>query len=206
MNTSPFSPCPAAARRASGQCRGFLSRTARMRLPRGRRFRTAAAALLGALLAAGWAAAAEPATAPPREPIKIVADRLLTDSGAKRAEFSGNVTASQGATTLAADRLVIFYTGGGTESTPQEGVQRIEAYGNVRIDMEDRVATTDQAVYTTADRKLVLTGPGSKIARGPDAITGNEIIFDRERQTVTVESRGRGQVNAIIHSGQRGLN
>ena len=209
MNTSPYSgPAWLRAgliRRRMTRCRRPKVQPVGFRPSALLRLCVPAAALFCFWLAAAALAADPPADAP-REPINIVADRLLTDSNARRAEFSGNVTATQGDTRLTSDRLVIFYTGSGPQTAPQESVQRIEAYGNVRINMADRVATTDQAVYTAADRKLVLTGPGSKITRGQDEITGNEIIFDRERQTVTVESRGKGQVNAVIHSDQRGLN
>jgi lipopolysaccharide export system protein LptA len=163
------------------------------------------AVVLFVCLSSGAMATETPSTASP-EPIKIVADRLVTDSNARRAEFSGNVTATQGDTQMTSDRLVIFYSGSGGQNNVQESIQRIEAYGRVRINFDDRVALTDQAIYTTSDRKLVLSGPGSKITRGQDEITGNEIIFDRDRQTVNVESRGKGQVNAVIHSDQRGLN
>jgi lipopolysaccharide export system protein LptA len=172
----------------------------------GRFWKLPAVIFFSLLLSAAGATALEDPPNALSEPIRIVADRLVTDSNAQRAEFSGNVTASQGETQMTSDRLVIFYSGSGQPENVQESIQRIEAYGNVRIHLEDRVATTEKAIYTTTDRKLILTGQGSKITRGQDEITGNEIIFDRDRQTVNVESRGQGQVNAVIHSDQRGLN
>lgn len=141
-------------------------------------------------------------------PIEIVADRLLSDNNRRTAEFSGNVRAQQADTVILADRLKIYYAAGsGTKNEPgANSLQRIEASGQVTITFDGRVAKTQTAVYTTADRVLVLTGPNSTVSSGRDSVSGSRITFFRQDGRVRVEGGDRKRVTAIIHSGQRGLN
>jgi lipopolysaccharide export system protein LptA len=158
-------------------------------------------------LAIGSAAVAvEDNASPTAKEITIRADRLVTDIKDRKAEFSGGVVANQGSNTISADRLIVFYSADGGADKPQESIQRIEAYGNVRIVFDNRNAVSEKAIYSPGERKLILSGPGTKIISGQDEIVGQEIVFDRERQTVNIESHGKGQVNAVIRSNQRGLN
>jgi lipopolysaccharide export system protein LptA len=142
------------------------------------------------------------------KPIEITADQLVTNSTAHTAEFSGNVTAIQGETTVTADRLVLHYgsTGTSTEDGNRTNIEKFEAFGNVRIQFDNRLAVSDQAVYTTRDRRLVLTGPESKVSSGGDEVSGTQIVFDRNTDQVTITGDQKSQVKAVIHSNQRGLN
>lgn len=165
--------------------------------------------VLALLVGPHWLAAAEPAVENDNQPIEITADRLVTDNSAHTAEFSGNVTAIQSGTKITADRLILHYGGRNQETSAQamNNIEKIEAMGHVRMMFDNRVAVSEQAVYTTKDRKLIFTGPSSRIIDGQDEITGGKIIFDRNSNKVTI---GKGnqddQVKAIIRSNQRGLN
>lgn len=140
----------------------------------------------------------------PSVPIHITADRLVSDSNNNNAEFSGDVHVIQGQTTIDADQLKLFYMDGGSaENGINSGdIKTIEAYGNVRIQFDNRVAVGQKAVYITVERKLVLTGPGAKLTLEPDVIEGDRIIFYRDNGRVEIQ----GGVKAKIHSDQRGLN
>ena len=142
------------------------------------------------------------------EPIEITADQLVTDSNSHTAEFSGKVTAIQGDTKVTADRLVLHYgaTTPGNEEQGQTTIEKLEAFGNVRIEFDNRLAVSDQAVYTTSDRRLILTGPQSKVSSGRDEISGSEIVFDRNTDQVRITGAEKSPVKAVIHSNQRGLN
>ncbi len=138
-------------------------------------------------------------------PIHISADRLVSDTAQRTAEFIGNVKVVQGTTTITADRMKLSYKKGDGASTGQPGadsIDTIEATGHVRIALDNRVALGEKAVYTTSDRKLVLSGPGAQITSGLDVIEGGTITFFRESGKVEMV----GQVKAIIRSDQRGLN
>ena len=143
-----------------------------------------------------------------KEPIRITADKLVTDDKAHSAEFSGNVTAIQGEVKVTAQRLILFY---GSQSKKQAGmdmnsIERMVASGRVRINFDNRLAVSEQAVYTTNDRKLVLTGPGSQVTSGRNIITGSKITFNRNDGSVVIEGDPKNKVEAEIHSDQRGLN
>jgi lipopolysaccharide export system protein LptA len=147
-------------------------------------------------------------TPEPGGPIDISADRLVSDTNERTAEFLGNVKVVQGTTTITADRLKLAYKAGNQEKAPDpaqagaDSIDSIEATGHVRIALDNRVAVGEKAVYTTSDRKLVISGPGARITSGPDVIEGSTITFHRDSGKVEMV----GQVKAIIRSDQRGLN
>lgn len=166
----------------------------------------AVAVWLACLWAAAGVLAAEP-TPPgkPTEPIHISADHLVSESRRNYAEFSGNVEVVQDQTTIRSDRLKLTYKKEGNVEEPgmnAGAIDTIEAYGNVRIEFDNRVAVGQKAVYTTVDRKLVLTGPGAKVTHGPDVVEGSSITYYRDNGKVEID----GPVNMIIRSDQRGLN
>ncbi len=145
------------------------------------------------------------AAANPSGPIQISADRLISDSRQNSAEFSGNVKAVQEQTTIISDRLKVIYKGGGDSGQAginANSIDSIEASGNVRIEFDNRVAVGQKAVYTTSDRKLILTGPGAKVTSGPEVVEGSTITYYRDSGKVEIV----GQVKATIRSDQRGLN
>jgi lipopolysaccharide export system protein LptA len=186
------------------------------------------------LIALGTAMAAE--IVPPantKEPILIKADQLVIDSAANSAVFSGNARAVQGETVVTADKLTIISAknkpgtpadkpsggpGPKTASTDKGkpaaedpgtdlgNIERIEAEGHVKIEFDNRVATTDKAVYHTAEKKLVLTGPGTKVVSGKDQVVGRMITFYREVGRVECVGDDNTQVKATVYSTERGLN
>lgn len=161
------------------------------------------------IVAAGGPTAADKATATQdKEPIRITADKLVTDDKAHSAEFSGNVTAIQGDTTVTAQRLILYYgsPAPGQAEAGLNSIERMEASGHVHIRFDNRLAVSEQAVYTTSDRKLVLTGPGSQVTSGQNVVTGSKITFNRNDGSVVIEGDRKNQVEAEIHSDQRGLN
>lgn len=174
----------------------------------------AATIVIMALIMFGTVRAGEPtgpdktASAQHKEPIRITADKLVTDDKAHSAEFSGNVTAIQGDTRVTAQRLILYYGSGnqGQAGMSMNSIERMEASGQVHIRFDNRLAVSEQAVYTTSDRKLVLTGPGSQVTSGQNVVTGSKITFDRNDGSVVIEGDPKNQVEAEIHANQRGLN
>lgn len=151
----------------------------------------------------------KPAEGQPPEKIHIVADELTSDSQNREAEFSGNVQVTQGSTVITSDRLKIFYSedlSTAANSAKGEGsIKKIVASGNVKILFDNRVAVSQQAVYNTDTKILVLTGSNSKITSGNDSISGEKITYNRSDGHITVESGHGARVEAIFHPGGNGI-
>jgi lipopolysaccharide export system protein LptA len=146
---------------------------------------------------------------PTPQPIHIQADRLVTYSNSHSAEFIGHVKVTQDKTTITSDRLKVIYKGGEAAQGGMnaESIDSIEATGNVHIEMDGRIAESQQAVYTTADKKLVLSGPDTKVNLGQEQVVrGSVITFYRASGRVEIVGDKNNPVKATIRSDQRGLN
>lgn len=137
---------------------------------------------------------------PEAKKIHISADRFISNTADNNAEFIGNVRAKQGETLINADSLKIFFSGGseGGSASPAQSLQKLVATGNVEIKFDNRLAVARQAVYITAQRMLILTGPGARVTSGDNTVTGETITFYRDDGRFTVNGGSSGRVNAII--------
>ena len=191
-----------------------------------------AALLLFVSVAPGWTAGeaapqkaeAAQAQAPegseptlPAAPIEITADRLVSDTQNHLARFEGNVKAVQGETTIEADRLEVYYkedadiqrdsaAEAGDDAEREAGaLSKIAASGNVRIKFDNRLAVTDEAVYITDQRILTLTGSPARVTSGKDQVSGTVIKFYRDSGRIEVQGDRGKPVEAIFHSGEKGI-
>lgn len=140
--------------------------------------------------------------------IHITADKLISDNEVDYAEFIGNVRATQEDTVITADRLKIFVKKNPDNKSPgvgTESINKIIASGNVKINFDNRVAVTPQAVYNTETGVLVLSGDNSRIISGKDSISGEKITLYRTTGRITVESGEKKRVEAVFYSGEKGL-
>jgi lipopolysaccharide export system protein LptA len=142
--------------------------------------------------------------------VHIQADRLISDSVARYAEFTGNVRATQGTTVITADRLRISFKknpeDAGTSDSEADSIDKITASGHVKIHFDERTAEAEQAVYQTDTRVVVLTGDESRITSGRDYITGSKITYDRTSGRIDVVGSGSKPVEALFYSGEKALN
>jgi lipopolysaccharide export system protein LptA len=132
-------------------------------------------------------------------PIQIKANELMTDSTARTATFKGKVSARQGDITIYADKLVIHY------SVADKAVEKVEAFGGVRIVQGNRLAEADHAVYDNVAGKIVLDG-SPKVVQGEDTITGNIITYFVDEQKSLVTGAPGKRVDAVIHPKDKGKN
>jgi len=141
--------------------------------------------------------------------IHITADKLISDNKANHAEFIGNVRATQEETVITADRLKIFFKRNpGNKDTPsvtRESIKKIVANGNVKINFDNRVAVTPQAVYNIETEVLILSGNNTRIISGNDSISGEKITLYRTTGRINVESGSEKRVEAVFYSGEKGL-
>ena len=143
------------------------------------------------------------------EPINISADSLMADDVRKFAEFIGNVKAVQGTTEITAERMKIYYQGNpdpgvaAVKEGEAGGIQKIVATGNVTILFDDMTAKGQEAVYTMADRLLVLTGPGATVTKTDSGtMSGAKNYVYRETGRIQFE----GDVKGVFYPKDKGLN
>ena len=156
--------------------------------------------------AADTSAAKQPGS--PDQKIRITADRLVVDTKTDSAEFTGNVRAAQGSTVITSDRLKVLYDQSSEKASAREtgaSIKAIISTGNVIIHFDDKVATTDKAVYSSQTGIFTLTGKGTRVTSGDNSIIGEKITVDRKKDRMTVESGESSRVNAVIFTGQDGL-
>lgn len=138
--------------------------------------------------------------------IHITSGRMVMHGGADAVEFTENVCAVQGDTELYSDRLKIFYTSEATARADQSAmdessIKRIEAEGNVVINMEEKTATGQKAVYTAQDGLLMLTGQRVEIKSADSVISGKKVTLNRHTGEIVVSGNGENRVEAVFESG-----
>ena len=147
--------------------------------------------------------AAEAAAPLSSEKIHVTADRMVVDNLARTAEFSGRVRAVQGTFVITSQSLKIYYRttdkASSVVSENNDSIERIVANGDVKILMDDKVATTPTAEYRIDTRILVLSGTGSKITSAQNSITGSKITFYRTDERVIVEGQADKRVEAVFY-------
>jgi lipopolysaccharide transport protein LptA len=138
-----------------------------------------------------------------KEPIEIVADRLVTNNTEKWADFTGSVKATQGKFSMTSDALRIYYEGDllkmPKDSPVHDVVKKLVASGKVHIVTEEYVADAERAEYVPATEILTLLGDHSRVVSGKNTLTGSKIVFNRAEGRASVESSGAARVKAVLH-------
>ncbi len=124
-------------------------------------------------------------------PIEVTSDRLNVDQTDGTAVFTGNVIVVQGEMRLTADRVVVEYT----ETEPRE-IERMLAYDNVVLVRGAEAAEGAEAVYTLADRLIVMTGD-VLLTQEQSAISGDTLTVRLDDGTGVME----GRVRTILRTG-----
>jgi lipopolysaccharide export system protein LptA len=141
------------------------------------------------------------------EQIQIIADKMITNSVEKFAEFMGDVRTSQGNLVITSERLRIYYrddpdrnkdqTGG------QESIKRVVASGNVQISSEKYRAESDQVEYDPETQILVLSGENSTVTSGKNILTGSKITVFRKTGQIKVESSPHKRIKAVFYPDEK---
>ena len=153
----------------------------------------------------GWAQEKPVPSLGSNEKIQISADSLTIEHESRYAEFFGNVKVTQGDAEIKADSIRIYYKEGlRGEFKPAQGedaIEKIVAKGNVKIRFENRVAVTEEAVYITKTKVLMLSGDNSKITSGNDSISGARITVYQDSNRIMIESSKAQRVEAVFYPG-----
>ena len=128
------------------------------------------------------------------QPLRITSQALEADNKNSVIIFSGNVVAKQGNMTIYADVARVYY------EKKEEGneIREMVATGNVKIQEADRLATAQNAVFTNAEQKIVLTGQ-PKVWQGKDMVSGEKITILLEEDKSFVESGPERRVEVILY-------
>jgi outer membrane protein assembly factor BamD len=128
------------------------------------------------------------------QPIDITSDKVETYWKENLIVFKGNVVARQKDIVIYADSLeaVIIEDG--------KGIDRVTAGGNVKIQQGLRIAHCQKAIFYNRDQKVVLTGD-PKVMEGDNIVSGDEIIFDIEKNRVEVKGGASGRGKAKVQPG-----
>ena len=128
------------------------------------------------------------------QPINIESDRLEVRENDKIAVFSGNVSATQGATLLKATQLTVYYGGEGSAATGSADIRRIEVSGKVYVKSNQQVATGDEGSFDMQSEVLVLTGNRVVLSEGDNVIEGCELVVQMKTGEARVNGCGRVKV------------
>jgi lipopolysaccharide export system protein LptA len=139
------------------------------------------------------------------QPIQIVSDRLDAYNEKRMVVFSGNAVATQGARTIRADRLTLYYKENrktaGRSAAEVEGtgdLERVEAKGHVTITEGERVVTGEEAVFEQDVQKITMTG-SAVLREGANIVRGDRIVVFLDENRGVVESLENRRVTATIY-------
>ncbi len=142
------------------------------------------------------------------QPIQIVSDRLDAYNEKRMVVFSGNAVATQGARTIRADRLTLYYKenrkAAGRSAAEVEGtgdLERVEAKGHVTITEGERVVTGEEAVFEQDIQKITMTGD-AVLREGANIVRGDRIVVFLNENRGVVESVENRRVTATIYPGE----
>lgn len=136
-----------------------------------------------------------------KQTITVKSNEMIADNKGKTATFLGKVVAKQGAITIFSDKLIVSYAGN------KGDLDKVEAFGNVRIIQLNRTGFADQAVYDSRNGRIVLTG-SPRVVSGGDSIRGKVITYFVNDEKSEVSSGGdpKSRVEAIINPPARKSN
>jgi len=123
------------------------------------------------------------------QPVEVTADSLAVDQATGRAAFEGNVIVLQGDLRMAAGRIEVIYTTGGTG----RAVQEVIATGGVMVTRGTDAAEGDEARYVVETAMLTMTGD-VLVTQGPTAIAGDRLTVDMATGVGTVDGRVRTEI------------
>ncbi|NLI81742.1 MAG: lipopolysaccharide transport periplasmic protein LptA [Deltaproteobacteria bacterium] len=143
-------------------------------------------------------------------PLHIASDRMEVMQKERMILFEGHVVIEQDDLSIKANRMKVFAAPAGKEkgkdadsqTAMMEKIDRIEVEGNVRISQQDKLATSDKAVYYHQEQKIVLMGR-PMVAQGKDKVQGRLITLYIAQGRSVVEGGEEAPVQAILHPARK---
>ena len=161
-------------------------------------------------------------------PIRIVADRMEARQQEKTVVFEGHVVVQQDDMTLTASKLtVVSLADDGKGDAPAAGnkdgrnkgdnqvaenkadsaalaekIDYIEAEGGIKVTQQDKLATSDKAIFYQKDQKVVLYGH-PVVNQGKDRVEGKLITIYLQDGRSVVEGGKDTPVQAVLFPGKK---
>lgn len=155
-----------------------------------------------------------------KKPINVEADQLEVLDRESKAIFTGRVVATQGETTLKADKLIVEYKQGAvgldreTAAAPKpetdkpaaaaptdRQIRRLEALGSVVYISQDQRATGDKGIYDAAQNTIIMTGSSVSLTQGANIVTGQRLVINTLTNQARIETSGSQRVRALFVPG-----
>ncbi len=136
-----------------------------------------------------------------RKKISVKSDKLKVDNAKNYAEFVGNVTAQYDNMFVSANKVGISYNkvSFGGKISEKGSIDKIVAFGNVKIKTEKYTGYADNAEYIVKSETLILQGDMCKVTDDENSIEGSRIILNKKTGNVTVEG-GASRVETVFYS------
>jgi len=128
-----------------------------------------------------------------KTPVIITSETLVADNKNNTAIFEGTVIAKTDTMTMYSDKMTVYY------DSSESKVKKIHAVGHVKVNKEDRVLFSNEAIYMEEGDKIIFTG-NPKAVDGENVISGKQIIFYLKDERVIVEG------SRVILQNKQGLN
>lgn len=140
------------------------------------------------------------------KPIQIESDKLEIQEQEKQAKFDGNVQVVQGAMTLNATHMTVFYKGDSKSVTAGGGdIDRIEVTGAVSLKSGTQSARGDEGAFDMLSEVLTLKGKQVVLADGKNVFTGCKLTVQMKTGQARLESCGT-RVRILIDPQSRKTN
>lgn len=132
------------------------------------------------------------------KPIQIESDKLEIREQEKKAFFTGNVKAVQGAMTLSASNMTVFYKGNSTAMSAGGGdIDKIEVSGNVSLVSGNQSARGEKGAVDMRTELLTLEGKNVVLAEGQNVFKGCKLTVQMKTGQATLGACG-GRVQIMI--------
>jgi len=139
-------------------------------------------------------------------PINIAADRMEAKQQERTVLFEGHVIVQQDDMTLTSNKLkVVALAADNNKGNPEaltEKIDYIEAEGDVKVTQQDKLATSERAVFYQQDQKIILYGH-PVVNQGKNKIWGSLITIYLQQGRSVVESGKDDPVKAVLFPGKK---
>ena len=127
--------------------------------------------------------------------VRVVADRMEAETLNDKVIFIGNVRASQNDVVIYAQKMTLYYLRG--EEGKENGIERAEIEGDIRIIQTDRMATAEKGLFLNSERQIILSG-NAEVHQAENVVKGDEIIYFLDEERSVVKGTSETRVNAVI--------
>jgi len=134
------------------------------------------------------------------QPIQIESDKLEVRQADSVAVFSGNVTVTQGPTTLKAGKMTVYYVkdpnaakgaaAGASAMTGSANIDHLVVDNKVYMKSNDQIATGENGTFDMKTQVLVLSGKEVVLSQGPNVLKGCKLTVQMKSGLAQVDGCG----------------